>query len=410
MPTGETDHCGAERTWRLEAHDLRGGLSFATYRDAEGFDKGPADAPAYFIAAPSFAPEPVAGATVALAATRGGFAHGLFLRGEGGGLVEASFMSLSAVAEFVRRAYVASAGGDGPEGNEPPSPPLPEPPKEPPKESQGVREDSREEPHPHDDVHLDRTALLRRLDEQKEQIIKARPGESIKVDVRGLGRIASSTILAMGCLHVLRELLRRRPPDDDPQVTPWLEQLQRLGLCAELLGLWPVLNDRPIWPQWSDLLRALRSYEWWDPGPAFFLTRGCFDGFDLIGSLPLPQVAMPLLPDMDRPTATLRHLLVCFVASPHALLDLDTEARERVLDLICFAAACVVAPARLRRTQWNGWPHRPRTMSPVEAAQMAQLVADAMAWLEEHLPARVYERQLEERISASRGQRYQRAT
>lgn len=403
MATIDMDRPGAESHWRLEAHDLRGGFSFATCRAAEGFHSGGSDDAAYFMAAPSFLPEPVTASTVALAATRGGFEHGLFLVDE----VEASFESLSAVVEFVRRAYVASSGGDEPDGNEPGSP-RPEPPNEPSRDDMEWPSGS-----PSDEtVEFSRQALLQTLYWQAHQIEVATPGQSFDAGEYALGGVASPTSLAKGFLDVFREFLERRPGEGDPYEVIWWEQWQLQGWCINLLGLRPALIEPSTWPHWKPVRvyfdRFVRSAPWVMP----LLSAGIHDGFDLIGALPVPRRFMRLLPEgLDRSAATLRHLLVVFVSSPHVVLALSDEEREAVLDLVCFAAACVVAPTRLRRSPWRGPWNTQRDMLPIESAQLAQLVADAMAWLEEHLPTRVYERRLEDRIRSignQRSQRYER--
>jgi hypothetical protein len=403
MATSQMHRPDPERAWRLEAHDLRGGFSFATYRAAEGFHSGETGDAAYFIAAPSFSPEPVTAVTVALAATRGGFEHGLFLAGE----VEASFESLSAVVEFVRRAYVASAGGDEPDGNEPdgnePGSPLPEPPNEP-------SPDGSELPPrvPSDDaVNSSRKALLEVLFLQEQRIENASPGQSFDTKGYALSGIASPTSLAMGFLEVLREVQARRPGVGHPYEVTWMDQVQHLGWCIDLLGLHPALIEPLPWTQRGPVSFYLDHFGWWTSWEMPSRSTGFHDGFELIGALPLPRIAMAILPGVGRSAATLEHLLVVFTSSPRVLLTLDHQRREVVLDLICFAAACVVAPTRLRRTPWHGPSEEEGQRLSVESARLAQLVLDAMAWLEEHLPTRIYERLLEERISHSLAQRYE---
>ena len=398
MATSQMHRPDPERAWRLEAHDLRGGFSFATYRAAEGFHSGETGDAAYFIAAPSFSPEPVTAVTVALAATRGGFEHGLFLAGD----TEASFASLSAVVEFVRRAYVASAGGDGPGGNDSGSP-LPEPPNEP---SQGGGELPPRVPSD-DALHSSRKALLQTLSEQANLINNAESGESFEIKRLAMSGIASPSSLAMGFLEVLREVRDRQPGEGHPYQVTWMDQVQHLGWCIDLLGLHPALIEPSTWPQWDSVRFYLDRFGWWTPWAMPSRSAGIQDGFELIGALPLPSIAMPLLPGIDRSAATLEHLLEVFISSPHVLLTVGPQDRDVVLDLIGFAAACVVAPTRLRISPWYGPLDAPRPMVPVESARLAQLVLDAMAWLEEHLPTRIYERLLEERISHSLAQRYE---
>ncbi|WP_144007085.1 hypothetical protein, partial [Pelomonas sp. KK5] len=104
----------ALRLWHLEAFDLRAGLAFVT-TVGEG-----AERPCLFISPPGFTPEPVDNLALAWGAARARFDTLLLADGE-----EALFGSPREAAAFVRRAYVASAAGDGgdaPAGLPPPRP------------------------------------------------------------------------------------------------------------------------------------------------------------------------------------------------------------------------------------------------------------------------------------------------
>lgn len=100
------------QAWRLETFDLRAGLAFATYRESQSSNEqgtqGLADSPCLFFAPPAFEPQPVDNVGLALAASRGSFDSGFIVDGE-----EVGFGSPAEIAEFMRRAYVASASGDG---------------------------------------------------------------------------------------------------------------------------------------------------------------------------------------------------------------------------------------------------------------------------------------------------------
>ncbi len=69
--------------WRLETFDLRAGLAFATYREAQRPDEQEthdmADWPCYFFSPPDFDPQPVDNVALALAASRGSFDSALIV-------------------------------------------------------------------------------------------------------------------------------------------------------------------------------------------------------------------------------------------------------------------------------------------------------------------------------------------
>lgn len=110
-------------TWQIDALDPRGGIAFASWREFSLTDEVSElrEAPCVMICAPYFRPEPVASRALARSAPRGCFQIGVFA-----GESEVSFTTLEAVAEFVRRIYVRSAGSDGIEGGSTPVPPRPE--------------------------------------------------------------------------------------------------------------------------------------------------------------------------------------------------------------------------------------------------------------------------------------------
>jgi hypothetical protein len=97
-------------SWFIDAIDARGGLAVTAKRPRNLLERVPSeDYPVAFISAPLFEPEFLGSRSVALALARQGHAQlGVFLNEE-----EVEFASVAAVAEFVRRAYVGGAGGDG---------------------------------------------------------------------------------------------------------------------------------------------------------------------------------------------------------------------------------------------------------------------------------------------------------
>ncbi|MEP7121883.1 MAG: hypothetical protein ABJE95_13265 [Byssovorax sp.] len=110
------------RAWYIDAYDVRGGYTFASLRDPDLLAASRLRTnPSVFLSPPFFRPEPVINAGMAAGATRHGSQEGLFL--DGG---EVPFKTTDALAEFVRRAYLASAS-DGGGGDQEPPPEPPEP-------------------------------------------------------------------------------------------------------------------------------------------------------------------------------------------------------------------------------------------------------------------------------------------
>jgi len=105
--------------WRIDTLDARGGLAFASWREAD-LEEGARlfDRPVFHFSPPAFTAIPVASPATALAAERHGFQMGL-LDAEG----EIPFENLTDVAEFVRRVYIGSGRSDGDDGDDSPVPP-----------------------------------------------------------------------------------------------------------------------------------------------------------------------------------------------------------------------------------------------------------------------------------------------
>ena len=100
------------KAWFIDALDARAGLAFASYRQPDLTEENPdIDLPCVFFEPPSFRPEAVSSRGPAFAASQGSLQLGLFLQE-----AEIGFPTLEDVIEFVRRAFLRSAGGDGSSG------------------------------------------------------------------------------------------------------------------------------------------------------------------------------------------------------------------------------------------------------------------------------------------------------
>ncbi len=111
------------QAWRIDALDPRAGLAFTSWRDFTLNDETTClrEAPCCLIAPPHFRPEPVTTRVLAWCANRGAFQSGLFIDEQ-----EVPFATVTAVAEFVRRVYLRSGGGDTLNGGGAPVSPHPE--------------------------------------------------------------------------------------------------------------------------------------------------------------------------------------------------------------------------------------------------------------------------------------------
>ncbi len=102
--------------WFIDALDGLSGQAFASHRQSGQLATlSDLSGPAWYVSAPDFAPEPISGRTIGLAATQRGFQLGLSTDGE----TEVPFTSLEALVDYVRRLYLSGGGGDGPAGIDP---------------------------------------------------------------------------------------------------------------------------------------------------------------------------------------------------------------------------------------------------------------------------------------------------
>jgi hypothetical protein len=114
----------AGHQWHLDGWDRQGGRAFATRRSrgADLSENRPDWGPTVYIAPPDFRPEQVGSTSIALSAARAAyFAESVPANANADN--ELSFPSATAVAEFVRRAFVGSGRnrGGGGEGGAPPT-------------------------------------------------------------------------------------------------------------------------------------------------------------------------------------------------------------------------------------------------------------------------------------------------
>ena len=420
--------------WRLQAFDLRAGLAFATYREAQSASQELGNWPCLFYAPPDFSAEPIDNVAAALAATRGSFDSALFA-----GNQEAVFDTPEEVAEFLRRAYVSSAGGDGADGaagEGEPSPSPPEPRDLPPLE-QAMERDRKPAP-------MCRDAVRKAVDEFARQIASTSFGASFEARWKDI--LAGDTVdsLAHGALQVLHELVRRVPAGHETHILRWLDDLRALGVCITSLNLWAHLSSGGFGETFFGLLAQIGRLTGWPwlrpvdiPDLAYLLfsigapldelndeaqywlrrtngrmglrqpvALGGSDAMELLARLPVPYSSKPLIASDLGDRAGLQHLLATVVASPQSVAQkLQSIDAMATIDLVLFIAACLassVSPAA--SYAFNAWPLR--HVSPMQRQVMQRAGQAGLIWLAEHLPARGFSPDLEAHIFESRHIRY----
>jgi len=429
---------GDTRAWRIDTLDARGGLAFATWREAITAIPEAAidDKPCFFVGAPDFRAQPVANRAIALAAGRGTFQTGLFA-----GNTEISFPSPDALVEFVRRTYVGSGAGDGtdgggggnatPETRRPDGPDLPNP--------------------PHDMSEVEGEDLLRRIHESIERFHelahKLKPGEAERQKWPEIGghpeRFRDAPrILCVGALYLIGEVLRRFPNRwNVVDLLRWQAMAQSVGRLLTQLDLWPLLLRDPCWQFTAKLVDAFVRQSHVPAVQAIhketaadFVLWMLFFGGDLYTesdalrfahyvhhtpfvpfivptrngerSLDLCQTPLPI--DFDKYVphdlvgrASLFHALAAFIAAPHR------KPHHGFVELLLLAAS-YIAHKQEDRMALLPWPWGQRHPSPLAEARVATHAKKGWDWIREQMPGLVYEQSTESLIGSAATLRYPR--
>lgn len=441
--------------WRIDTLDARGGLAFASCRGEDGAEGSSAGGEPHciFVGAPDFRPEPVANRSIALAAGRGAFQTGLFLGG-----AEVPFPTATAVAEFVRRAYLRSGGGDGADGGGGEGPaPRPEGPPDLLRLEFGVEEARLRSAISDAIAKFQKLSSSLKLGEIKtfndwpSAPDRYRPSASDRTDRKAemAGVSDGPSMLASAALRLIYEMVKRLPSGKDPHaLARWQRDAYRLGDLLAYLDLWPILRSAPHYRTLASLAEGLArtNYdlpilgiiknhipaEWQNDailfvlfvnGPAldddeadgfFYLEFERYDGaararrtVDPIGDLsriPLPQDFEKFIGSELRDGASLYHALTAFIGSPPNATD-----NSALIDVILFASACIVGPDGAQSLSSTGdWlPLGGRqNISKMRRAAVQELVDDAWNWLREHLPNIVFAPSVEKAIESAAGLRY----
>lgn len=435
---------GATSYWRFDAVDLRAGIAFASWRTDIFEDPVPAEVTTVHFSPPSFSPEPIANVALALGSTRGSMRTGLLINGK-----EAWFETLEEVSEFLRRAYVASGGGDGADGSgdSDPSPPLPEPPDLPYRPETGDEFHEASNWHERNEIPASQ-ALFEFAEDLRGQILKLDVGKSCTFSWDEAENSDGLQDLQAGATHVLRELLIRWPgePGDTDEHLRWLSNFKCWWASMSQLGLRSLLFDenknslQSLLRSWAErhepwmlerqfsrhisylvaafLLsgdrRLLDAYDRWiweyrhlDLHPGLFITTMHAINtmtplsIENLQSLPLPSWAWNLVGGDLQGRASLYHFLCTLTAQP----QLATERRH--FELVLFGCACVVSDSQKISTEFSSWElGKGYGPSKVEIRQVRKIASNAIMWFREHLPVRSFSKSYEDVISGARNIRY----
>ena len=434
--------------WRFDAVDLRAGIGFAAWRKDIANDSVPAEMPAVHFSPPFFSPEPVANIALALGATRGSMRSELLINGR-----EAWFETLEEVGEFLRRAYVASGGGDGADGSgdSDPSPPLPEPPDLPNRSKDD--DEFSESPSAHKGNAAPASLMLAHFaTDLEEQISQLETGKSCSFSLSKAEDSDGLQDLQAGATHVLCELLMRWPGEasDPDNHLRWLGNFRSWWASVNQLGLRSLLFNsgngslQPLLRNWAShhepwmlqdrfdenvaslvvasllhgshrLREAIeqiqqRNWKWAPfgyPHTDLFLAKMHAIGVSTpvsiatLRSFPLPHWAWNFVGSDLKGRASLYHLLCTLTAQPQLTND------RRHFEILLFACACVVGGPHNLSTEFSFWElDADFGPSKVEINQVRQTATEAIQWLREHLPSRSFSKAYEMAISGAKEIRY----
>jgi hypothetical protein len=384
---------GGRKFWYLDAIDTRGGLAIATQRDRDLTRSRLVEAgPSVFVAPPAFVPEYIESRGTAFGLSRGHAQLGVFIGDE-----EVPFDSLAAVAEFVRRAYLRGAGGDGAGENGGPRPPTPPP-------EGGEPSDGLIPMHPsgeHDlAVSLIGAGTVNKALSAKLEVGYADKGTAIFIERSDKIESAENhRRLARGALRTLHELVRRRPSGQANKLN-WFISFEKLLGFMMRMGLWPLLSaevqggDLFTWlfgdkharqtPYDDNIREDFNMYSHWARfwGGAHWAWQMSTDAFDELAYFPVPPGALPLA----RPDANnLQALLTVYVATPQTVLAYE------IAEMVIFAAACLNVRGEFTPRDWVNKHELQRSFA-------SQLVNAAGIWLSANVPKLVYASKVESLI------------
>lgn len=386
-------------SWYFDSIDVRGGLAVATLREPDLEKSNLVEAgPSVFISAPTFVPEHIANRSIGLGLSRGRGQIGLF-RDAGG--EEVPFDSLAAITEFVRRAYVRGAGGDGPDENG-----GGKPPGEPPSGEAGGGDPLPE--FSEVEGGSDPVLALIALDEANNGKIAALSVGASNDAAATLTLVSASGSaarirLARGALYVLRELMRREVTSDQ---LDWSIAVEKLLCMICRMGLQQTMSREitpsssegeestkarlPTHPDWVGAAQLLEECFDWHPRYRF-CCRGCSaDAFIELATFPVP---IGLTDNQLANETNLQALLSVALAEPGLL----SSAKEQLAELILFAAAAIV----LGKESVSLTYHNIVAHLEIGEKFSERIALRALEWIADNLPKRVFASEVEEIIQTA---------
>lgn len=400
--------------WRIDALDHRAGIAFVSWRGETLFESPDLEnAPAFYVAVPTFAAIPLAHRAIALGAERRGFQVGLIADG-----AEVPFDSLADVSDFVRRLYLTSAGS-GPRGGGAPT--VPEPGPEP-RPGPGSEPDGEDLASPRSEL-TDAAGRFaeRAFDLPVGQAREVKwPPQAYFVD-RKLMEVGRAPILH-GAMILLAELLARyRGATDAERLDRWSRAARRLVETIARLELVPWLaqgapsarlhaacnaflnasrgwdsDSSYRWAVWAALVHMQTPFRnGYRAEEELLLWAGARPGaepLEDLASWPLPLELAKAISAPDPARASVADLLSAVLGAPELM-----RAAPEVEAVLSFAAARVVAHEGAAYVGGGAF-RLDEVDQPMAIARHAGLAASAGAWLAENLPARVFAAPLEQMI------------
>lgn len=341
--------------WFIDSWDASAGRAFCSYRMAESHS-GSIEIPGCFISPPFFEPQPVASRAIGLAAARGTFQLGFFIKE-----VEQAFGSIDELIVLIKRIYSSRGMWPGPGGTVPPTPSPPTP------------FDAGPSALP-----LPAPPPISSLTKQFADFASAFDGSAatgaalLSQEVRWSLRLkrndeAAQRVLVAAGSALMDEMLRRLPLSTNDRVEPWRAAFGDLrSLCHRLHLLNEVDRRANTWDRISAQSGSVADWRYFRHGNGLSSPRL----YDLLERLPLPG---QLCPEYSLGRAHDPSLLTLL----SAVLSYGTSgAHNRNLEiaLLLFVAACVVTD-RVDLTY----------RKPPGAT-----LDDALAWLLTQLPGRKF--------------------
>ena len=354
------------------------------------------------------------------------------------------FAELAHVSEFVRRAYVASAGGDG---SDAPGGPEVQPPP------QGPDGSDRADVPPFIDGEVlealgrfglrDAVEVFNMQSVEVSALSLAAP-MAFKPSWDSIHAGAAGTAMARGARHLLAELLDRCPDRADPEaLLRWDDDLRGLGFFARrchvlealaeddqtlmervdstihrLCGIRWEPEDRSVFDAITVLLAAphlLRTYpiqfRYWrtvarELGPFGNWPLGEVDTVDSLARWPAPSCTQVLGAEESAGRCSALAMLSAVTSAPQALSQLSVEGMQVAIDVAVFASACLTSSEEPGPSLQHHWFYRNEWSDTITQ----KCAHRAMDWLVTQLPRLGFGVELEQRISAARHLTYGKAT